>query len=85
MGIVDLIVIGIAVLVAFAIGAPQFLRLLFNRAKVNMDIASRNPEGVPNSVAAWETKLVAQMLQDKRTEAAKKLLMEELAEIAKPE
>lgn len=85
MGIVDLIVIGIAVLVAFAIGAPQFLRLLFNRAKVNMDIASRNPSDVPNSVAAWETKLVAQMLQDKRTEAARKLLMEELAEIAKPE
>ena len=85
MGIVDLIVIGVAVLVAFAIGAPQFLRLLFNRAKVNMDIASRNPSDVPNSVEAWETKLVTQMLQDKRTEAAKKLLMKELAEIAKPE
>jgi len=85
MGIVDFLVIGIAVLVAFAIGAPQFLRLLFNRAKANMDIASRNPGGVPNSVEAWETQLVTQMLQEKRTEAAKKLLMEELAEIAKPE
>lgn len=85
MGIVDLIVIGIAVLVAFAIGAPQFLRLLFNRAKANMDIASRNPSDVPNSVEVWETRLVTQMLQDKRTEAAKKLLMQELAEISKPE
>lgn len=85
MGIVDLIVIGIAVLVAFAIGAPQFLRLLFNRAKANMDIASRNPEGVPGQVTPWEIKLFVDSLQGKRTEAARKSLMEELGEISKSE
>lgn len=81
MGIVDLIVIGIAILVAFAIGAPQLLRLLFNRAKANMDIASRNPEGVPGSVESWELKLVKDKLQAKRTDEKTRELLSELADI----
>ena len=81
MGIVDLIVIGIAVLIAFAIGAPQLLRLLFNRAKNNIDIASRNPDGVPGSVENWELKLVKDKLQAKRTEEKTRELLSELSDI----
>ena len=81
MGIVDLIVIGIAVLIAFAIGAPQLLRLLFNRAKTNIDIASRNPDGVPGSVENWELKLVKDKLQSKRTDEKTRELLSELSDI----
>ena len=81
MGIVDLIVIGIAVLIAFAIGAPQLLRLLFNRAKTNIDIASRNPEGVPSDVKPWELNFVKDALQTKRTNEKTRELLSELSDI----
>lgn len=81
MGILDFLAIGIALLVAFAIGAPQLLRLLFNRAKTNIDIASRNPDGVPGSVENWELKLVKDKLQAKRTEEKTRELLSELSDI----
>ena len=83
MGLLDFLAIGIAVLVAFAIGAPQLLRLLFNRAKANVDVASRNVDEVPTTVAPWETKLITRKLNEKRVEAATRELMSELADVAK--
>jgi len=78
---VALVVVASCVVMGCVIGCPELWRLVVNRAKTNIDIASRNPDGVPGSVENWELKLVKDKLQAKRTEEKTRELLSELSDI----
>lgn len=82
MSIVEAIFLGVCVLLAFAIGLPQFLRVVFGAATKNVAVSSAKPIGVPD-VQDWEANLIKDKLAEKRQKEASDKLLKELAEVAK--